>query len=127
MPNPIDVKIGANIRMRRTLLGLSQEALGKALSKPITFQQIQKYERGTNRVSGSTIYEICRVLKCDVSDLFKEVGEANTAPESTRAEMEVMRLYRKLPSNMQTSVRGFMADIINHDPTRKWAEAGEPL
>lgn len=118
--NPIDVKLGANIRQRRTLLGLSQEALGQALPKPVTFQQIQKYERGVNRVSGSMMLYIAQALKCSVADLYVDVEGANAAPESTRAELEFMRLYQQLPPAMQVSVKGFMSDIIASKPTMEW-------
>ena len=59
-PNPIDIKVGRRLKQRRTLLGMSQERLGDHLG--ITYQQIQKYERGTNRIGSSRLYEICRVL-----------------------------------------------------------------
>ena len=56
-PHPVDVHVGGRVRLRRTLLGMSQEKLGEALE--LTFQQIQKYERGTNRISASRLYQIC--------------------------------------------------------------------
>lgn len=59
--NPIDVHVGRRVRLRRTLLGMSQEQLGDALN--ITFQQVQKYERGTNRISVSRLTEIAAALK----------------------------------------------------------------
>ena len=66
-PHIVDVAVGDNIRRRRRALHISQEALAAAVN--LTFQQIQKYERGTNRVSASRLYEISRVLKCDAGDL----------------------------------------------------------
>jgi transcriptional regulator with XRE-family HTH domain len=68
-PSPIDVHVGARIRQRRTLLGMSQEKLGDALN--LTFQQIQKYERGTNRVGASRLYDLCRVFDV-TADFFFE-------------------------------------------------------
>ena len=65
------------MRQRRTLLGMSQTALGEAVG--ITFQQVQKYERGSNRVSFSTMVRICEALGCHVSDLVAEVEELGTA------------------------------------------------
>jgi transcriptional regulator with XRE-family HTH domain len=59
-PNPIDLHVGARVRMRRKLLGMSQEKLADALG--LTFQQVQKYERGANRVSASKLFEIARFL-----------------------------------------------------------------
>lgn len=67
-PNPIDVHVGARVRLRRTLLGMSQEAMGKALG--LTFQQVQKYERGANRISASRLYDLSRVLEVPISFFF---------------------------------------------------------
>ncbi|MBB2163755.1 helix-turn-helix transcriptional regulator [Gluconacetobacter sp. 1b LMG 1731] len=67
-PKPVDVHVGGRIRLRRTLLGMSQERLGEALG--LTFQQVQKYERGTNRVSASRLYELSDVLDVPVSFFF---------------------------------------------------------
>ena len=60
-PNPIDSHVGARLRMRRTLIGMSQEKLGAALG--ITFQQVQKYEKGANRIGASRLQDIARVLQ----------------------------------------------------------------
>ena len=62
-PNPIDVHVGSRIRLRRTLLGMSQERLAEAIG--LTFQQVQKYERGANRVGSSRLYDLSRVLDGD--------------------------------------------------------------
>ncbi len=59
-PNPIDVHVGARVRLRRTLLGMSQERLGEALG--LTFQQVQKYERGANRIGASRLFDLARAL-----------------------------------------------------------------
>ena len=64
-PNPVDLHVGARVRMRRKLLGISQEKLAEELG--LTFQQIQKYERGANRVSASKLYEIARALSTPVA------------------------------------------------------------
>ena len=63
-----DVDIGMRIRLRRLELGISQQKLGKALG--VTFQQIQKYEQGTSRISGGRLSELCRVLQVDPNYLF---------------------------------------------------------
>ncbi len=67
-PNPIDVHVGGRLRFRRMLIGMSQEKLGNALG--LTFQQIQKYEKGSNRVGASRLFEISRVLGVDVQFFF---------------------------------------------------------
>jgi transcriptional regulator with XRE-family HTH domain len=71
-PNPVDVHVGGRIRLRRTLLGLSQEALADSLG--LTFQQVQKYERGSNRVSSSRLFDLCRILKVPVAYFFDEMA-----------------------------------------------------
>ena len=63
--HPVDVHVGARMRQRRTLLGMSQEKLGTAVG--LTFQQIQKYERGSNRIGSSRLYEFAKVLDVPVS------------------------------------------------------------
>src|SRR3954464_14725356 len=67
-PNPVDLHVGARIRMRRKILGVSQEKLAEDLG--LTFQQVQKYERGANRVSASKLYEIARSLQTPVAYFF---------------------------------------------------------
>ena len=72
-PSPIDVHVGSRIRLRRTLLGMSQEKLGDALG--LTFQQVQKYERGVNRVGASRLFDISRVLDVPISFFFDDMPE----------------------------------------------------
>lgn len=69
-PNPIDIHVGSRIRLRRTMLGMSQEKLGESLG--ITFQQIQKYEKGTNRVGASRLQNISNILTVPVSFFFED-------------------------------------------------------
>ena len=70
-PNPVDIHVGSRVRLRRTLLGLSQEKLGEAVG--LTFQQIQKYERGANRIGASRMYALSRVLDVPVAFFFEEM------------------------------------------------------
>lgn len=78
-PNPIDVHVGGRIRLRRNMLGMSQERLGESLG--ITFQQIQKYEKGTNRVGASRLQAISSVLSVPVSYFFEDApGAADGTP-----------------------------------------------
>ena len=72
-PNPVDLHVGARIRMRRKILGVSQERLAEDLG--LTFQQIQKYERGANRVSASKLYEIARSLQSSVGYFFEGLAD----------------------------------------------------
>src|SRR3954464_8599714 len=70
-PNPIDVHVGHRLRLRRTLLGLSQQKVGEAMG--LTFQQVQKYERGANRIGASRLWDMSRILNCPVSYFFEEL------------------------------------------------------
>ena len=70
VPNPIDKHVGSRVRMRRVLIGMSQEKLGDALS--LTFQQVQKYEKGTNRIGASRLQQIAAILTVPVSFLPRE-------------------------------------------------------
>ncbi len=72
-PSPIDVHVGSRIRLRRTLMGMSQERLGEALG--LTFQQVQKYERGVNRVGASRLYDLSRVLDVPISFFFDDMPD----------------------------------------------------
>ncbi|MEM7023974.1 MAG: helix-turn-helix transcriptional regulator [Pseudomonadota bacterium] len=72
-PNPIDVHVGKRLRLRRTLLGMSQERLGELLG--LTFQQVQKYERGANRIGSSRLYELGQILDVPISFFFDDMPQ----------------------------------------------------
>ncbi len=108
-PHPVDIHVGSRVRMRRTLLGMSQEKLGDALG--LTFQQVQKYERGANRVGASRLYQISRILDVPVSFFFDEMAaESATAsagmaeeaapssfdPMAKRETLELVRAYYRI-------------------------------
>jgi transcriptional regulator with XRE-family HTH domain len=76
-PNPIDIHVGRRLRLRRTLLGMSQERLGELLG--LTFQQVQKYERGANRIGSSRLFELGRILDVPVSFFFDDLPDAISA------------------------------------------------
>lgn len=104
-PHPVDVAVGKRVRGRRILMGLSQERLGDDLG--VTFQQVQKYERGSNRVSASRLYEISKVLEVPPSYFFEEVMESDglgykdadgdlADPMAKRETLELVRAYYKI-------------------------------
>ena len=104
IPDPVDVHVGARLRLRRNLMGLSQGQLGEACG--LTFQQIQKYEGGTNRISASRLYTIARILNVSVLYFFEELPAATPDAgtgfeESGQAALEGMpspekeTLYRR--------------------------------
>src|SRR4029077_7479502 len=70
-PNPIDIHVGSRVRLRRNMLGLSQERLGEGIG--LTFQQVQKYERGANRIGASRLHDLSRVLDVPVSFFFDDM------------------------------------------------------
>ena len=108
-PNPIDTHVGGRVRLRRTLLGMSQERLAKAVN--LTFQQIQKYERGSNRIGASRLFQFAQVLDVPISFFYEELPSASeSAPapgdgsqrpfeqdQFTRREtLELVRAYYRI-------------------------------
>jgi transcriptional regulator with XRE-family HTH domain len=82
-PDPIDIHVGKRIKLRRTLLHISQEQLAGDIG--VTFQQVQKYESGHNRVSASRLFDISRVLNCPISYFFEDIGPETTGVRTTPA------------------------------------------
>ena len=108
-PDPVDSHVGSRVRLRRTLLGMSQEKLGNAVG--LTFQQIQKYERGLNRIGSSRLYQFSKVLDVPVEFFFDEMpGDMGSQPSlasqvqqatydenmSRRETLELVRAYYKI-------------------------------
>ncbi len=73
-PHPIDVHVGGRVRLRRTMLGMSQDKLAESLG--LTFQQIQKYEKGVNRIGASRVFEISRILGVPIQFLYDDYNAA---------------------------------------------------
>ena len=110
VPNPIDVHVGRRLRLRRTLLGMSQEKLGDAVR--LTFQQIQKYERGVNRIGSSRLYQLSQILDVPVSFFFDDMPPLETGdapglregasapfepdPMAKRETLELVRAYYRI-------------------------------
>ena len=112
--DPVDVHVGSRVRLRRTLLGLSQVKLGEAVG--LTFQQIQKYERGANRIGASRMYDLSHVLDVPVAFFFEDMPdeikkrddtpsdslgvhtleEADKDPLTRRETLELVRAYYKV-------------------------------
>ena len=105
IPHPADVHVGKRIRVRRLLLGMNQETLANRLG--LTFQQVQKYEGGANRVSASRLSAVADILGVSISYFFDDMPAANTersAEEGTRRErserpetIELVRFYYAIP------------------------------
>ncbi len=106
-PSPVDAHVGARIRLRRKLLGLSQQQLAERLG--LTFQQVQKYERGVNRVSASKLYETAQVLQAPVTHFFEGLDGDSAAQAPPQVEttvtafllttegMELAALFPRIP------------------------------
>ncbi len=93
-PHPVDVHVGGRVRLRRTLLGMSQTHLAEALG--LTFQQVQKYERGTNRISSSRLYHISLIFGVPVSDFFEGFEDKTSArsPDDVMLKRETLELVK---------------------------------
>jgi len=101
-PDPIDVEVGARVRLHRKALGLSQTALAEALG--LTFQQIQKYERGANRISASMLVRTAQKLQTTVGALVGELDETKPPPSaiehlSRPGALRLLQAYAALPNN----------------------------
>jgi transcriptional regulator with XRE-family HTH domain len=81
IPNPVDVHVGARLRQRRTLLGMNQTKLGSSIG--LTFQQVQKYEKGTNRISASRLYDLSGMLEVPIEYFFGDMPAAVAASSPT--------------------------------------------
>jgi transcriptional regulator with XRE-family HTH domain len=121
-PNPIDIHVGSRIRLRRTMLGMSQEKLGESLG--ITFQQIQKYEKGTNRVGASRLQNISSILNVPVSFFFEDApgdhsGQSGMAEASSSnyvvdflSSAEGLQLNRAFVKIADPKVRRRLVDLV---------------
>jgi len=92
VPDPIDVQVGARVRARRLLIGINQETLAKALG--LTFQQVQKYEGGANRVSASRLSQIAKFLDVPVEYFFSGLHAGGSEDADTPAARARERLQR---------------------------------
>jgi transcriptional regulator with XRE-family HTH domain len=92
-PNPVDLHVGGRVRMRRKLLGVSQEQLADSLG--LTFQQVQKYERGANRVSASKLYEIAKTLQVPVSFFFDGLADPMDGSDGDEVGQQAERIVQE--------------------------------
>ncbi len=123
-PHNVDVIVGANIRNRRSLIRMSQSDLGAAVG--VTFQQVQKYEKGTNRVSASKLVEIARTLKCTATDLLNGTEAANESTPATptsREAMHIARLFDELSPQQRFATRKLLEAIVAQETEAMGKEA----
>ena len=107
-PNPVDVHVGLQVRLRRKELKISQEKLAETLG--LTFQQVQKYERGANRISASKLYEIARTLRVPMAWFFEGLSD----PSEGRAEGDVAPETASFAHNFLLTQEGI--DLANLFP-----------
>ena len=111
-PDPVDIHVGGRLRERRLSLGWSQSQLGRALN--LTFQQIQKYERGANRVSASVLYRAAESMSVPVSFFFDGLhnpGEEVALPRFERETDELSRMLGQLPKPVQRKLNELVRTI----------------
>lgn len=121
-PHPVDVIVGGNIRTHRTVRRLSQTELGESVG--VTFQQIQKYEKGTNRVSASKLVEIARVLGCGTADLLAGAdGPAEPAGVLSRDAIRLARLFDELPARPRAAIRKLAETLVAEEIAAMGPEA----
>ena len=115
----MDVALGAAVRIRRRTIGISQEALAEQCG--ISFQQIQKYENGANRISFSRLVQIARALKCRVVDLMdvldgpdREItGDIDLLTRmNTPGAIELLSAYERMPPEARTSLVGLLRAVV---------------
>ena len=122
-PNPIDKYVGSRVRMRRLMLGMSQTKLADAIG--ITFQQVQKYEKGTNRMGSSRLQQVANVLKAPISFFFEggpnpQVNGKVSLPEyvteffAIREGHALMHAFMRLPKGkIRHTIVSLVEDIAN--------------
>ena len=107
MPDPIDVSVGSRLRKIRKMRGLTQTQLGEAVG--LTFQQIQKYERGTNRISASKLVRFAQYLKVPVISMFEGSEELADGIDASESDASILAIsYEK----MSADVRGPFLNLV---------------
>lgn len=109
-PDPVDIHVGLRLRMRRSILGISQDKLAKSVG--LTFQQIQKYERGTNRVSAGRLYQFAKLLDVPVIYFYEQLGEQPEIPPSfSQRQFEIIQLIDRVDNDTQKSILQLLRTI----------------
>jgi len=109
--DPVDIHVGRRLRQRRALLGLSQDKLGRAVG--LTFQQIQKYERGANRIGASRLLQFSRALTVPVAYFFEDAPGLTDKPSRASASAKA---DGKMKAGPKGAVQGGAQDAAGHDP-----------
>ncbi len=94
MADTVDIHVGERVRTRRLLTGLSQDAFAGHLG--VTFQQVQKYEKGANRISASRLYRIAKILNAPISYFFDRIDENGLPDDMSREGLELIRAFSRI-------------------------------
>jgi transcriptional regulator with XRE-family HTH domain len=125
-PDPMDIALGAAVRIRRRTIGMSQEALAEQCG--VSFQQIQKYENGANRISFSRLVQIARALRCRVVDLMDVLdtpdrelsGDLDLLTRMrTPGALDLLSAYERLPPDARSSLVSFMRALVRESEPAK--------
>ena len=124
---PVDVHVGSRIRLRRTMRGMSQAKLGDTIG--LTFQQVQRYESGADRVAASRLFELSKALDVAVSYFFDDMPEETAGPKGRRREalkpfaadplieretLELVRAYYRIPNTLvRTRLRELAKELVD--------------
>jgi len=137
-PHPVDAHVGARVRLRRTLVGMSQEQLGGKLG--LTFQQVQKYEKGTNRISASRLWEISRILEVPVEFFFSgspepmpnavagfsDIGQSPIAANPPSSDsLQLLRHYTRISDPRTKRAIVELAKALSHVSSPEQDETAE--
>jgi len=125
-PNEVDVTVGRNVRRIRNMIGMSQETLGVELG--LTFQQVQKYEKGTNRISASKLVAISQALDCSIAQLFADVDASSNSvplPNVSAAALKLAGEFDKISSDSQRSAVAKLVESLARQDTSRPAGAEE--
>ena len=122
-PHPVDIHVGQRLRLRRNMLGMSQDDLGKQVG--ITFQQIQKYERGTNRISASRIWEFAQILNVPEDYFFEGLDGISTAQTEERQLLDnkesqkLIHAYHNIPEQeVRDKIRNLIRCLAEAENTK---------
>ena len=123
-PDPMDIALGAAVRIRRRTIGMSQEALAEQCG--VSFQQIQKYENGANRISFSRLVQIARALRCRVVDLMDVLDETSGEQGAegdllsrvrTPGAMELLAAFERMPAEARASLVTLLRSMTGETAT----------
>lgn len=111
----VNIQIGKNLRKVREMRGLSQESVAGSLTPAVSFQQLQKYEKGVNRISVATLLDLAGVLKCNINELIQDVSYKSEDLASNEYDMKLMRQFNLIPDEeVQKAVKSLVTSLAKY-------------